>query len=591
MTLRKSQPNSPESAHTGGAPARAEPAPPPQNRALLNQLQITTMELRQRLQTAENDRAQLAKQLETLQAGKGRANGHAAPAAPAAAPAPARGTPPSPQVELLRTQNADLNRRVEELQRTLLEFQKHSGGPQKNFAEAQKNLAEAQKNLEAAKEQISTLRMARDSAQAQNRDLTQKLAQREDEIAELRDALAAPRGHEESPDLVQLRAAHAQTTASLAAAEKRIEKLVQAKEESIEQALAAQLELANERERFAAYEAAAGTVPAETILQEVAELREQKRTLSARLEAQRLEAIELAARFEATQEQIKTVSASLAEARLMAKANRDKPAAPPAELAAPALPENPSPTAVSPEPLALPLPVVEPFPTAHAASTVREMRRCYQAYAQDLADLSHLNELHCIVLSFAEQAGQGGARGLQGIADALAVLVQELYNFPEQINKDVLLTVVGCIEFFTTGLKQRDLCELREAADATVCIVDDDAATGECLLLAMESVNLRAGSFLDPVKALGELSTGVCDLIVLDVHMPVMDGLSLCAGIRELKHHRRTPILFVTGQSEGAARDRCMQAGGDDFMSKPFMLCELGLKALLLIAKAQLQMN
>jgi CheY-like chemotaxis protein len=176
------------------------------------------------------------------------------------------------------------------------------------------------------------------------------------------------------------------------------------------------------------------------------------------------------------------------------------------------------------------------------------------------------------------------------IAQSLAILVQELYQYPEQIGSDVLTTVVQSLEFLTTAVKIRDLHLLRVPARSSVCIVDDDPATCECLLMAMETVEMHADAFGDPAKALCELSNGARDLIVLDVQMPGMDGFELCTEVRQQEHHRSTPVLFVTGQTEPEIRSRAALSGGNDFMTKPFMLCELGLKALVMAAKAQLHM-
>jgi CheY-like chemotaxis protein len=313
-------------------------------------------------------------------------------------------------------------------------------------------------------------------------------------------------------------------------------------------------------------------------------LRQENQELSARLEAQRLETIDLATRFQATQEQIKSVSASLAEARLQAKANRPPVAPPNPATLPPLVVEAPEPTE------SVQTSVPEPFVVSEAQAILKEMRRCYQAYARDPGDFSHLNELHCATHRLAEQAGRSALEAMRRIAQALGFLVHELYTFPEQINTAVLTTVVQSIEFLTTAVKMRDLHLLRSPAESSICIVDDDAATCECILMAMETVEMRAEAFREPAKALCKLSNNTCDLIVLDVQMPGMDGFELCSEIRQREHHRNTPILFVTGQTDPEIRSRASLIGGNDFMTKPFMLCELGLKALVLTAKAQLHM-
>jgi PleD family two-component response regulator len=217
------------------------------------------------------------------------------------------------------------------------------------------------------------------------------------------------------------------------------------------------------------------------------------------------------------------------------------------------------------------------------------MRRCYNAYAKDPDDFSHLNELHCAAFSFAEQSRTAGCVAVHRISGALATLVQELYHFPEQITSEVLTSIMQGIEFLTSMLKLRDVRNLRDPSTGLVCIVDDDAATRECLIMAMETVMLRTIDYQEPAKALCDLTDTSCDLIVLDVQMPGMDGFELCSEIRQRARHKDTPVVFVTGMSGPEMRARSTLCGGNDFLAKPFVLTELALKALMMIVRTELR--
>jgi CheY-like chemotaxis protein len=530
---------------------RVEEGQPTDIRALMNQLQQTAFELRHRLTAVEDERNLLAAQVQVLQ-GTGR-------------PLPlVQGAPPAAN-DVSQRQVVELNRTVDGLRRSL---------------------AESQTALESSQAQLANLRMARDSAQSQNRELTEKIAAAEDEIAELRYLVEKGSATQtEASDLAEARRDALHAHASQDASQKRIETLIRERDETTDKALRAELELETLRERCRKMEEEGTQAnPAHELELEI--LREENQELSARLEAQRLETIDLATRFQITQEQIKNVSASLAEARLQARAHRV--AAAPAPPARPALV---TPT-VEPAP-AEEAPAVterEPFSVAEAQATLKELRRCYQAYAREPDDLSHLNELHCAIHTLALQAERSGLEAFRRIADALATLVQDLYKYPEQINSNVLGTVVQAIEFLSAASKLRDLHLLRNPTDAAICVVDDDPATCECIVMAMEGVDMKAEAFGDPAEALCELSNGDCDLIVTDVQMPGMDGFELCAEVRQRPQHQNTPVLFVTGQTDPEIRNRSVLSGGNDFMTKPFLLCELGLKALVLTAKAQLHM-
>jgi CheY-like chemotaxis protein len=66
----------------------------------------------------------------------------------------------------------------------------------------------------------------------------------------------------------------------------------------------------------------------------------------------------------------------------------------------------------------------------------------------------------------------------------------------------------------------------------------------------------------------------------MDVDMPGQDGFALCEKIRAHPTNRDTPVVFVTARSDFETRARSTLSGGNDFITKPFLLLELGVKAL-----------
>ncbi|OGR86653.1 MAG: hypothetical protein A3J74_10185 [Elusimicrobia bacterium RIFCSPHIGHO2_02_FULL_57_9] len=108
-----------------------------------------------------------------------------------------------------------------------------------------------------------------------------------------------------------------------------------------------------------------------------------------------------------------------------------------------------------------------------------------------------------------------------------------------------------------------------------ILIVDDDPSIREILATQMGRLNYDTITAADGREALAQFKAEKPDLIIMDVMMPVLDGLAACKAIRALEKDCRTPVLFLTARE--AQQDKLISAlsGGDDFVSKPISLQEL----------------
>lgn len=100
---------------------------------------------------------------------------------------------------------------------------------------------------------------------------------------------------------------------------------------------------------------------------------------------------------------------------------------------------------------------------------------------------------------------------------------------------------------------------------------------------------LKSISLEDPEQALQLLAENDFDLVFLDVDMPGMTGYELCAKLRAMPQHKKTPVVFVTSLNDFDARTNSTMAGGNDFIGKPFLFIELTVKALIHVLQAKLQ--
>ena len=111
------------------------------------------------------------------------------------------------------------------------------------------------------------------------------------------------------------------------------------------------------------------------------------------------------------------------------------------------------------------------------------------------------------------------------------------------------------------------------AMSGRVLVVDDDRAIRESLARALELDGYEVHLASDGATALATIRGVRPDVAVIDVMMPNIDGLTLCRVLRAERD--RLPILMLTARTETSDRVAGLDAGADDYLSKPFELSEL----------------
>ncbi len=106
----------------------------------------------------------------------------------------------------------------------------------------------------------------------------------------------------------------------------------------------------------------------------------------------------------------------------------------------------------------------------------------------------------------------------------------------------------------------------------TILVVDDDPHIREVITFALEKADMQVILANDGVRALDTFNKFPCDLIVLDINMPEMDGLECC---REIRKTSEVPILFLSSRDDEIDRILGLEIGGDDYVTKPFSPREL----------------
>jgi two-component system OmpR family response regulator len=119
---------------------------------------------------------------------------------------------------------------------------------------------------------------------------------------------------------------------------------------------------------------------------------------------------------------------------------------------------------------------------------------------------------------------------------------------------------------------------------ATILVVDDEESLCDLVSSALRFAGYTVRIESDGLDALRTIRTEPPDLVVLDVNMPGMDGFEVCRRIR--RDGIQVPVIFLTARDDMDDLRTGFRHGGDDYLTKPFRLEELGLRIEALLRRA-----
>ena len=211
--------------------------------------------------------------------------------------------------------------------------------------------------------------------------------------------------------------------------------------------------------------------------------------------------------------------------------------------------------------------------------------------ADETVRREQLKILHEALARFHREAEESGLHGLGRYLGVIEARVRQLFESAHLASPSSLLGLATALDSLAALNNHIEELEPLNNLHPLALAVDDDAVCRKTLSLGLEKAKIKTTSVDNPDAALLEAESKPFDLIFLDVDLPKMNGFALCARIRIIPSHRKTPILFVTSLNDIKSRASSRVSGGNDFVTKPINLYELGINAWTLIINRRVLQN
>ncbi|MEE4117185.1 MAG: response regulator [Marinilabiliaceae bacterium] len=117
----------------------------------------------------------------------------------------------------------------------------------------------------------------------------------------------------------------------------------------------------------------------------------------------------------------------------------------------------------------------------------------------------------------------------------------------------------------------------KKLADANVLLVEDNPTNQKIVEITLKSLVKSIDTATTGKEALDKFGKSTYDIILMDIQLPVMDGITAAGKIRELEKSTslHTPIIAITANAMLGDKEKCLSAGMDEYLSKPFQPSEL----------------
>ncbi|MCP3933101.1 MAG: response regulator, partial [Bacteroidetes bacterium] len=141
----------------------------------------------------------------------------------------------------------------------------------------------------------------------------------------------------------------------------------------------------------------------------------------------------------------------------------------------------------------------------------------------------------------------------------------------------ILINNVSVAAYDHTAVEPRDQFQLDNTTfeEAIILIVDDIASNREMMQEMLSKIGFKAITAENGKNALEVINETRPDLILMDIRMPVMDGITSTMKIKANPETENIPVLALTASTSVEDKEEIMEKGFDDFLTKPILVNEL----------------
>ena len=117
--------------------------------------------------------------------------------------------------------------------------------------------------------------------------------------------------------------------------------------------------------------------------------------------------------------------------------------------------------------------------------------------------------------------------------------------------------------------------------------VEDDENIRKLIVYTLESTGFEAKGFEEGQSFLNALETEIPDLIILDIMLPGMDGMEILSKLKQSEKWKEIPVVMATAKGAEYDKVKGLNAGADDYITKPFGMLELVARVKAVLRRSQ----